>query len=127
MIPYVSTTEGIRITVRPVYLDQESDLLNRRFVFAYFIKIENETLDEVTLLRRRWLIKEVDGKVQEVEGDGVIGKQPTLPPGGSYEYNSYCELATFEGTMEGSYLMERENGERFRVAIPLFNLCAAAN
>ncbi len=127
MIPYVATTEGITITVRPVYLDQESDFLNRRFVFAYFIKIENNSDAEIQLLRRRWLIKEVDGKVQEVEGDGVVGEQPMIAPGAEHEYNSFCVLATFEGSMEGSYLMERSDGERFRVAIPLFNLRAAAN
>ena len=127
MIPYVATTEGITITVRPVYLDQESDFLNNRFVFAYFIRIENNSDEDVQLLRRRWLIKEIDGKVQEVEGDGVVGVQPTISPGKVHEYNSYCVLATFEGSMDGSYLMERADGERFRVAIPLFNLRAAAN
>ena len=127
MIPYVATTEGITITVRPVYLDQESDFLNNRFVFAYFIRIENNSGEEVQLLRRRWLIKEVDGKIQEVEGDGVVGEQPMISPGEVHEYNSFCVLATFEGSMEGSYLMEREDGERFRVAIPLFILRAAAN
>jgi ApaG protein len=127
MIPYVATTEGITITVRPVYLDQESDFLNNRFVFAYFIRIENNSLEEVQLLKRRWLIKEVNGRIQEVEGDGVVGEQPVIKPGKSHEYNSYCVLATFEGSMEGSYLMERTDGGRFRVTIPQFNLRAAAN
>ncbi len=127
MVPYVSTTEGITVTVRPVYLDQESDILNNRFVFAYYVKIENNSDYEVQLLRRRWLIKESDGRVQEVEGDGVVGKKPVLPPGNYHDYNSYCVLTTFEGTMEGSYLMERADGDRFRVTIPLFNLRAAAN
>ena len=127
MVPYASTTEGITVTVRPVYLDQESDILNHRFVFAYYVKIENNSLDEVQLLRRRWLIKEVNGRVQEVEGDGVVGKQPLLGPGKKHEYNSFCVLTTFEGTMEGSYLMERQDGQRFRATIPLFNLRAAAN
>ncbi len=127
MTPYRATTEGIAITVRPVYLDRESDFLTRRFVFAYFIRIENQTLDNVQVMRRHWFIKDVDGKVQEVEGEGVVGKQPLIAPGGVHEYNSFCVLNTFEGTMEGSYLMERPSGERFRVNIPLFNLRAAAN
>ena len=127
MVPYVSTTEGITVTVRPVYLDQESDILNCRFVFAYYVKIENFSTKEVQLLRRRWLIKESNGRVQEVEGDGVVGKQPVIRPGSQHEYNSFCVLMTFEGTMEGSYLMQRNDGERFRVTIPLFNLRAAAN
>ena len=127
MIPYAATTEGITITVRPVYLDQESDFLKNRFVFAYYIRIENNSEYEVQLLKRRWLIKEVNGRVQEVEGDGVVGKQPVIAPGGVHEYNSFCVLATFEGSMEGSYLMQREDGERIRVTIPLFNLRAAVN
>ena len=127
MIPYVASTEGITITVRPVYLDHESDFLNNRFVFAYYIQIENKSDQEVQLLKRRWLIKEVNGRIQEVEGDGVVGKQPIIPPGGVHEYNSFCVLATFEGSMEGSYLMQRSDGERIRVAIPLFNLRAAVN
>ncbi len=127
MIPYVATTEGITITVRPVYLDQESDFLSNRFVFAYFIRIENNSLEEVQLLKRRWLIKEVNGRIQEVEGDGVVGEQPILKPGASHEYISFCVLATFEGSMEGSYLMERTDGGRFRVTLPQFLLRAAAN
>ena len=127
MIPYVATTEGITITVRPVYLDQESDFLKKRFVFAYYIRIENNSGREVQLLKRRWLIKEVNGRVQEVEGDGVVGKRPIIAPGGRHEYNSFCVLATFEGSMEGSYLMQRDDGERIRVTIPLFNLRAAVN
>ena len=127
MVPYVSTTEGITVTIRPVYLDQESDILNHRFVFAYYVKIENNSEDEVQLLRRRWLIKEMNGRVQEVEGDGVVGQQPIIKPGEQHEYNSFCVLTTFEGSMEGSYVMERPNGQRFRATIPLFNLRAAAN
>lgn len=127
MTPYRATTEGISITVRPVYLDRQSDFLSRRFVFAYFIRIENHTLDDVQLLRRHWFIRNADGKVEEVEGEGVVGEQPIIAPGEAHEYNSFCVLATFEGTMEGSYLMQRASGERFRVTIPLFNLRAAAN
>ncbi len=127
MTPYRATTEGIAITVRPVYLDRESDFISKRFVFAYFIRIENHSLEDVQLLRRHWFIREASGHVQEVEGEGVVGEQPTIGPGSVHEYNSFCVLAAFEGTMEGTYLMERASGERFRVAIPLFNLRAAAN
>lgn len=127
MVPYVATTQGIKITVRPVYLDSKSDFMARRFVFAYFVRIENETLDEVQLLRRHWFIQDVDGRRQEVEGEGVIGEQPVLAPGAEHEYNSFCILEAFEGTMEGTYLMQRENGDRFRVTIPRFHLRAAAN
>ncbi|HET6568539.1 MAG TPA: Co2+/Mg2+ efflux protein ApaG [Rhodothermales bacterium] len=127
MVAYASTTADITVTVRPVYLDEQSDFFSRRFVFAYFIRIENNGSDEVQLLRRHWYIREGTGHVQEVEGEGVIGEQPVIPSGCIHEYNSFCILESFEGTMEGTYLMQRSNGARFRVGIPLFNLCAAAN
>ena len=126
MIPYIATTAGITITVRPVYLDGRSSFMER-FVFGYFVRIVNNTADDVQLLRRHWYIRDGDGRLDEVEGEGVIGQQPVIAPGESHEYNSYCVLKTFEGTMEGTYLMERESGERFRVTIPQFDLRAAAN
>ena len=127
MVPYVATTEDITVTVRPVYLDSQSDIINRRFVFGYFIRILNNSADEVQLLRRHWLIRDSGGRVQEVEGEGVVGEQPIIPPGGDHKYNSFCVLESFEGSMEGTYLMQRPNGERFRIAIPRFDLRAAAN
>ena len=127
MTTYTATTEGIRITVQPMYLDGQSDVLQRKFVFAYFIRIENHTLQPVQLLRRHWFIRHSTGRVEEVEGEGVVGKQPIIPGGGCHEYNSYCILETLEGSMEGTYLMKREGGELFRVTIPKFTLRAAAN
>ncbi len=127
MISYVATTADVTVTVRPIYLDQESDFFLKRFAFGYFVRIENDGFDEVQLLRRHWIIRERTGRVQEVEGDGVIGRQPIIGPGEMHEYNSLCMLESFEGTMEGTYLMQRSSGERFRVAIPLFNLRAAVN
>lgn len=127
MISYTATTEGIRITVQPVYLDSQSDVLQRKFVFAYFIRIENNGAQTVQLMRRHWFIRHSSGRIEEVEGEGVVGKQPVVKPGAFHEYNSYCILETMEGSMEGSYLMQREGGEFFRVAIPKFTLRAAAN
>ncbi len=127
MVPYVATTEEITITVRPVYLDSQSDFASKRFVFGYFIKIDNNSNEEVQLLRRHWVIKETLGRMEEVEGEGVIGQQPVILPGRAHEYNSYVVLQSFEGTMEGTYLMQRPNGSRFRVVIPCFFLRAAAN
>jgi ApaG protein len=127
MVPYVATTDDITVTVRPVYLDSQSDLMNRRFVFGYFIRIANDGREEVQLLRRHWIIRDSDGRIQEVEGEGVVGEQPVIAPGEDHVYNSFCVLETFEGSMEGTYLMERSNGERFRIAIPRFDLRAAAN
>lgn len=127
MVAYDATTEHVTVTVRPVYLDEQSDPMVRRFVFAYFVRIENGGYEEVQLLRRHWTIRDGAGKVQEVEGAGVVGKQPVIAAGDAHEYHSFCVLETFEGTMEGSYLLQRENGARFRAQIPLFHLRARAN
>jgi ApaG protein len=127
MTTYTATTEGIRITVQPVYLDGQSDVMQRKFVFAYFIRIENGSSQTVQLMRRHWFIRHSSGRIEEVEGEGVVGKQPTIRPGSSHEYNSFCILETMQGTMEGTYLMKRENGETFRVTIPTFTLRAMGN
>jgi ApaG protein len=124
---YAATTENITVTVRPVYLDGQSNPIERKFVFAYFIQIVNNSPEQVQLLRRHWFITNSNGNVQEVEGEGVVGRQPVIPPGGTHDYNSFSVLETFEGSMEGSYLMERPGGEQFSVAIPRFVLRAAAN
>ena len=127
MVTYDATTEYITVSVRPVYLDGQSDVLAKKMVFAYFVRIENHGAGEVQLLRRHWVITDGLGAVQEVEGEGVIGQKPVIVPGGVHVYNSYCVLPTFEGTMEGTYLMQRESGERFRAQIPRFDLRAMAN
>ena len=127
MVSYDATTESVTVTVRPVYLDDKSDLIAQRFVFAYFVGVENHGLGEVQLLRRRWTIVDAEGHVQEVEGAGVVGQQPTIRPGETHEYHSFCVLRSFEGWMEGTYLMQREDGARFRAQIPRFYLRALAN
>ncbi|MEM1126248.1 MAG: Co2+/Mg2+ efflux protein ApaG [Bacteroidota bacterium] len=127
MLSYSAITEGIEITVRPVYLDEKSDYFEKRFVFGYLVRILNASYSEVQLLRRHWTIQEGNGRVQEVEGEGVIGQQPILQPGETYEYSSYCVLGSFEGAMHGTYLLERGNGSRFKAAIPRFDLVANAN
>ena len=127
MNPYVATTDNITVFVRPVYLDGQSDLMARRFVFAYSVRIENQRMERVQLLRRHWYIRESTGDVREVEGEGVVGQQPVIPPHGWHDYVSNCIISTFEGTMEGTYLMQRPNGEVFEVMIPRFVLRAAAN
>jgi ApaG protein len=127
MLAYVATTDEIRVSVRPVYLDGQSDILGGRFVFAYFIRIENRGSADVQLLRRHWFITNGVGNIEEVEGEGVIGEQPVISPDGVHEYNSYTVIDSFEGFMYGTYLMERADGQRFRVEIPKFDLRAAAN
>ena len=127
MSVYTATTEDAKISVRPVYLDGQSDPLERKFVFTYYVRIENKGTGPLQLLRRHWFINHAGGRVEEVEGEGVVGKQPIIPPGKAHEYNSFCILETFEGSMEGTYLFRRENGEYFRATIPRFTLRAAAN
>ncbi|NND71414.1 MAG: Co2+/Mg2+ efflux protein ApaG [Rhodothermales bacterium] len=127
MITYVARTDSIEIAVQPVWLDGQSSPMEKKFAFGYYITIANNSLRDVQLLRRHWFINDANGKIQEVEGEGVIGQQPVIRPGESHSYNSYCILETFSGSMEGTYLMEWENGERFRAVIPQFLLKAAAN
>ena len=124
---YEATTQQLTVSVQPVYLDDQSDVFASRFVFAYFVEIENRGLSEVQLLRRHWVIRHGDGRVVEVEGEGVVGQQPVLASRSAHAYNSFCVLETMDGTMEGTYLMQRPNGSRFRAQIPLFHLRASAN
>ena len=127
MQTYVATTENITVSVRPIYLDGQSDPMARKFVFAYFVRIDNDGTEDVQLVRRHWFIRDSNGEEKEVEGEGVVGKQPVIESGEAHEYSSFCILETFEGSMEGSYQMARSNGEKFNVSIPRFNLRAAAN
>lgn len=127
MARFTATTGEITIKAQPVYLEAQSDFMERKFVFAYFIRIENHGPEAVQILRRHWFINHGGGHVEEVEGEGVVGKQPVIQPGGHHEYNSFCVLDGMEGSMEGTYLMHRANGEYFRATIPRFMLRAAAN
>ena len=127
MPTYGATTEAITVTVRPAYLDDKSDPVGKRFVFAYFVTIANDGPEEVQVLRRRWVIRDETGTVQEIEGEGVVGRTPTIAPGEAHEYHSFCVLPTFTGSMEGDYLLQRPDGARFRAEIPRFHLRALAN
>lgn len=127
MIAYAATTRDVTITVRPIYLDASSDFMEMQFAFAYAVCIENAGREDVQVIRRRWTIQENNGRTQDMEGEGVIGKKPVIPPGGIHQYTSSCVISSFDGTMEGTYLMQREDGERFRATIPRFHLHAAAN
>ncbi len=127
MIHYTSVTEEISVTVAPVYLDAESSYFQKRFVFAYFVLITNNRRNSVRLLRRYWNIQEKDQAPKEVEGRGVVGKQPLIHPGESYHYNSFCILNSFEGSMEGNYTMETKSGHKLLVEIPKFDLRAWGN
>jgi ApaG protein len=119
-------TEGIRITVHPLFLGDQSDPEGGRFVFAYFVRIENVGDQAAHLLSRRWLIHDSIGEDSEVAGDGVIGQQPVLEPGGVHEYQSFCILKSPSGHMEGEYRFVRADGSPFEATIPRFILDAGA-
>jgi ApaG protein len=121
-IPYTSTTRHIRVTVRPVYLDDQSAPNDSHFVWAYHVTIENLGSETVQLLNRHWRITDARGELHEVRGPGVIGEQPVLEPGDVYEYTSGTPLATPSGIMAGAYQMENERGEMFDIEIPAFSL-----
>jgi ApaG protein len=119
---YSATTRNIRVTVEPVWLDDESRPGDDHFVWAYHVKIENKGAETVTLRHRYWRITDALGRVLEVRGAGVIGEQPTLQPGGAFEYTSGAPLETPSAIIVGSYEMENNDGESFNVAIPAFSL-----
>lgn len=127
MIAYAATTRDITVTIHPIYLDEPSNFFQKEFAFAYAVQIENRSDEEVQLLRRHWIITEENGRLQDMEGEGVIGKQPVIAPGRTHCYSSSCTIHSFGGIMEGTYLMQRESGERFRAIIPRFPLQVAAN
>lgn len=127
MIAYAATTRDITVTIHPIYLDEPSDFFQKEFAFAYAVRIENRSEEEVQLLRRHWIITEENGRLQDVEGKGVVGQQPVIAPGRTHRYSSSCTINSFGGIMEGTYLMQRGSGERFRAVIPRFPLHVAAN
>jgi ApaG protein len=113
---------GIDIRVSTQYLMQQSDPASSTFAFAYTITISNRRLDSVRLLSRHWLITDQNNNVERVDGSGVVGQQPLIHPGHSYQYTSGAVLKTATGDMRGSYSMVSSTGEKFEVPIPLFIL-----
>ena len=119
---YERITHGVKIIVRPRYLDGQSNPDEGHFVWAYTITIENHGRETVTLRTRYWKITDAHGQVQEVRGAGVVGEQPRLKPGDSYSYTSGCPLKTSSGFMVGAYQMQKSDGQFFNVDIPAFSL-----
>jgi ApaG protein len=119
---YEKVTEGICISVRPFYLEEQSAPDEDKFVWAYRVNIENKSDETVQLMNRYWRITDKFGRLQEVRGPGVVGEQPVLKPGESFEYTSGCPLGTPSGIMVGSYEMSTPGGRRFDVEIPAFSL-----
>lgn len=117
-----TTTDGIRIQVRSIYLAERSIPRDDQYFFAYTITISNVGTETAQLLSRHWIITDAEGGTQEVRGDGVVGEQPVLPPGGRFEYTSYCPMKTSVGSMHGTYTMLRPNGQLFAARIAAFTL-----
>ncbi|MFY8106588.1 MAG: Co2+/Mg2+ efflux protein ApaG [Elstera sp.] len=119
---YTATTHAITVTAQPTYLEDQSEPQDGRFVWAYHIRINNGSNRTVQLLSRTWHITDGFGRRQEVQGAGVVGEQPVLKPGQSFEYTSGTPLPTPSGIMVGTYQMEAEDGERFVIDVPAFSL-----
>lgn len=119
---YAQTTAAIKVIVEPFFLEEQSEPEDNHFVWAYHVRIENNGQKTVQLMTRHWRITDSLGNIQEVQGDGVVGEQPVLTPGESFEYTSGTPLGTPSGIMVGTYQMETESGDRFDVDIPAFSL-----
>lgn len=116
--------QNIRVEVETSYIEEQSQPTANRYVFAYTITIHNQGSIGAKLLTRHWVITDADGKVQEIRGEGVVGEQPDLAPGESYQYTSGAMIETAVGTMGGSYQMIDERGVPFDAEIPEFVLSA---
>ena len=119
-------TRDIVVRVSVSYLPEQSEPDRGRWFWAYHIRIENQSHQAVQLLTRHWIITDGRGSRHSVEGEGVVGEQPMIAPGSSYDYVSGCPLATPTGSMQGSYRMIGADGMEFDVAIPKFTLLAPA-
>ena len=126
MVQFEQTTDKIRILVEPVFLEEQSEPQKNRFVWAYHVRIENHGAETLQLVSRYWRITDSLGRTQEVSGPGVVGEQPVLSPGESFEYTSGTPLGTNSGFMEGRYNMVRldgpDAGGALEVAVPAFSL-----
>lgn len=119
---YSAVTHNIAVSVEPFYLESQSAPDENHYVWAYRVTIDNQSDEAVKLLARYWHITDGKGQVEEVSGPGVVGDQPDLEPGDSYQYTSGCPLTTPSGIMVGRYTMRNDKGEMFEIDIPAFSL-----
>ena len=115
---------SIKISAEPQFIPEQSEPDDKRYIFAYTITIENVGSVPAQLISRHWIITDAEGEVQEVKGLGVVGHQPLLQPGQSFQYTSGCALKTPVGSMKGSYQMVAEDGTHFEAVIPEFVLAS---
>jgi ApaG protein len=118
----MASTRGIAVRVEPTYLESRSSPDSSQYFWAYRVIIENRGWETVQLLSRHWMITNARGEMTEVKGPGVVGEQPVLKPGESFEYTSGAPLNTPSGMMGGAYQMQTDNGECFDIEIPTFSL-----
>lgn len=119
---YKATTSKVEIQVMVMFLEDESSEDENQYLWAYIIKIKNKNDERVHLKRRFWRIIDKLGNAQEISGEGVVGEQPIIEPGETFEYSSAVPLTTPSGLMGGYYEMERKGGATFQVTIPTFSL-----
>jgi ApaG protein len=119
---YEQETRGIKISVEPDFLEDQSEPFDDHYVWAYTVRIDNHSESTVKLKTRHWRITNARGQTEVVDGEGVVGEQPVLSPGEGFEYTSGAPLSTPSGFMVGAYGMETDNGELFDAVIPAFSL-----
>ncbi len=119
---YSKTTKGVTVTVTPYFLDDQSSPQEGHYVWAYQVNIKNSSLNTIKLNQRNWVIIDANGKIMNIQGEGVVGEFPILHPGESFEYTSGTPLKTTNGFMQGFYLMSQKNGDQLKIDIPTFSL-----
>ena len=122
-----TVTQGVRVQVMAQYSPEQSQPLQNQWFFLYTVQVSNEGIETVQLISRHWIITDADHQVKEVRGPGVVGKQPVLDPGESFQYTSGCPLSTPFGSMRGTYQMLKLDGKRFDVEIGPFALTEPYN
>ena len=119
---YSKTTNDVTVTVTPYFLDDQSSPQESHFVWAYQVNITNSGNKSIKVSHRKWLIIDANGKVINVQGEGVVGEFPIIEPGQTFEYTSGTPLETNSGIMQGFYLVSQDNGEKLKIDIPTFSL-----
>ena len=124
---YSKTTNDVTVTVTPYFLDDQSSPQESHFVWAYQVNITNSGSKPIKVSHRNWLIIDANGKVINVQGEGVVGEFPIIEPGQTFEYTSGTPLKTNSGIMQGFYLVPQDNGEKLKIDIPTFSLDSPYN
>jgi ApaG protein len=122
MKPYQLTTHDITISVKPHYLEAQSEPHEKVYAWSYEVEVHNGLDEAVTLIHRNWIITDISGYVEKIDGPGVVGEQPTIQPGETFVYSSFCVLSTPDGSMKGHYDMQTVSGKKLQVVIPEFIL-----